>query len=238
MLGTFHFAGSRDLLSLKVDDLTSEKRQKEIQELVDALKAFKPTKVLIEYPFGRTRIDSVYQTYRNGKHTLSINEIQQVGFRLANQLGHEHIYPADHRQDLPFNELMAFLQSTNQMEGFNALIQEMQKTVMLPLQEYYNNHNLKSFFVYMNSDESDAMNRAAYLQHFNKYNSDESDIGTRITSIWWERNFRIMSNIDRITEPGDRLLVIFGQGHTSLLKPFYQDRTDVEYVDVLEFLRE
>ena len=46
-----------------------------------------------------------------------------------------------------------------------------------------------------------------------------------------------MHNIDSITESGDRILVLFGQGHTSILKGFYENRSDVKYIDIFEYLR-
>ncbi|MEM6699155.1 MAG: hypothetical protein AAF599_12205, partial [Bacteroidota bacterium] len=77
-LGTFHFAGSNDVLSLKIDDLTTDKRQGEIKDLVNALAAYEPTKIILEYPYGDLELDSLYQSYLNGKHTLTINERQQL----------------------------------------------------------------------------------------------------------------------------------------------------------------
>ncbi len=237
LLGTFHFAGSSDLMSLKAEDLQTPRRAAEIEELVQALQAFKPTKILLEAPKGDTRLDSLYQAYLSDEYSLGINEREQIGFRLAKKMEHVEVFAVDHYVDLPFGELMSFLQSSGQMEHFQSLLGKMQEEVMAPQQEFYEEHDLRSFFAYMNSKEFDALNRNSYLQHISKYVSNENDIGIRVVSTWWDRNFRIMSNIDAVTEPGDRLLVLFGQGHTSLLKNFYRDRTDVEYVEISRFLR-
>lgn len=236
-LGTFHFAGTSDILSLKVNDLQTDKRQKEMQELVEAIAKYRPTKVLLEDEYGSTKLDSLYQLYLNGKHELSINERQQVGFRLAKQSGNAHVYPVDHMTDLPFGELMEFLQNTGQMESFNSLVANYQKNVMDPQQKLYAQLDLTSFFAQANSDQEDALNRGAYLEFLSKYVSKDNDIGVRLTTKWWERNFYIMSNIDKVIEPGDRILVFFGGGHTALLKQFYKDRNDVEYVDIIEYLK-
>jgi len=237
LLGTFHFAGSNDLLSMKIEDLATEKRQKEIQELVDKIKKFNPTKVILEYEFGKTRLDSLYQLYRKGEHTLTINERQQIGFRLAKQLGHEHIYVADHIADLPFGELMQLIEATGQMDDFNGVIGNIQQNVMVPQKTFYDTHNLSEFFVMMNADVYDKDNRGSYFQYLMKYDTKDNNVGVRIATAWWGRNFQIMSNIDRIIEPGDRAFVLFGQGHTSILKPFYQDRTDVQYVEIEDYLK-
>ncbi|NAS14424.1 DUF5694 domain-containing protein [Poritiphilus flavus] len=238
LLGTFHFAGSSDLIALDVKDLKTDKRQGEIQDLVTALAKFKPTKIILEYPYQKNRLDSLYQEYREGEHQLSINERQQLGFRLAKELGHNHIYPADHHLDLPFDELMAFLEENERMNEFQAMMEYMKSEVMVSMQNAYDSASLKEFFVWLNSDRSDKMNKNLYMERINKMGAENNYIGSDVVSKWWERNFKIMRNIDEIMEPNDRVLVLFGQGHTSLLKDFYRDRDDVIYTDILDYLKD
>lgn len=232
LLGTFHFAGSSDAMSLKIDDLTSTKRQNEIEDLVDALTEYKPTKVILEYPYGTTGLDSIYQLYLNDSHNLTINERQQIGFRLAAKMKHQHVYAADHHLDLPFDTLINFLQEKKQMNLFENMMSDMKTQVMDVWQEAYKNMTIKEFFAYMNSDKYDAMNRNVYLEYVNKMGADNNYLGSEVVAKWWERNFKIMYNIDAITETGDRVLVFFGQGHTSILKDFYKNRADVNYTDI------
>lgn len=236
LLGTFHFAGSSDAMSLKIDDLTSTKRQKEIEELVQALAEYKPTKVILEYPFGNTGLDSLYQLYLKGSHTLTINERQQIGFRLAEKMGHKHIYVADYHLDLPFDTLIDFLQKKEQMDLFENMMSDMKIQVMDVWQKAYNNMSIKEFFVFMNSDKYDALNRNVYLEYINKMGTDSNYLGSDVVTKWWERNFKIMSNIDSFTKPGDRVLVFLGQGHTSILKDFYKTRNDVNYININEVI--
>ena len=42
ILGMFHLGNTNDMASVKLDDLSSEKRQNEIEELVNNLKEYKP----------------------------------------------------------------------------------------------------------------------------------------------------------------------------------------------------
>jgi hypothetical protein len=46
-----------------------------------------------------------------------------------------------------------------------------------------------------------------------------------------------MRNIDAIAEPNDRILVIFGQGHTSIFKDFYKTRDDYVFEDIINYLK-
>ncbi|GAA4806710.1 DUF5694 domain-containing protein [Litoribaculum gwangyangense] len=237
ILGSFHFAGSSDLIALKVDDLKSEKRQKEILDLVEALAKFKPTKVILEYPYGNNKLDSLYQQYIKAEHDLSINERQQIGFRLAHKMNHINIYYADHQMNLPFNELMTFLQENGRMQEFQKLLDFMKTEVLSSMQNTYDNSTLKEYFIWLNSDKQDKMNKNLYLKNVNIMGSANNYIGTDVVTKWWERNFRIMRNIDEIAEPNDRILILFGQGHTALLKDFYKDRDDIVFVDILNYLK-
>lgn len=46
-----------------------------------------------------------------------------------------------------------------------------------------------------------------------------------------------MRNIDEIAQPGDRILVIFGQWHTSIFKDFYKNPSDYNYEDILKYFK-
>ncbi len=38
-----------------------------------------------------------------------------------------------------------------------------------------------------------------------------------MTGNWYHRNVRIFANVLRVTEPGDRLLMLYGAGHVPIL---------------------
>ncbi len=238
ILGTFHFAGSSDLVAMNVSDLKSDKRQGEILDLVNALSEFQPTKIILEYPYKRDELDSVFQIYNGGEHTLSINERQQIGFRLAKELGHKKIYTADHPMELPFDELMNYLNENGRMNEFQSIVDYLQKEVLTSMQNSYDNSSLKEYFLWLNDEKMDHMNKNLYLEDINRFGADDNYIGSDVVAKWWQRNFRIMRNIDEITEPNDRVLILFGQGHTAMLKDFYKGRNDVIYEDILKYLED
>ena len=236
LLGTFHFAGSRDMVSMKIEGLDTPLRQKEIVTLCENLVAIKPDKVILEYPYGESKLDSIYQAYRNGNHNLNINERQQLGFRIAHMLGHEHIYVADHPMDIGFQPLMKYLEENGETYKIDTLVANA-KTYLKSFEDVYKNGSVQDLLSAMNTPAADNENKNIYLEVFNTMGGPENHVGVTVVSKWWERNFIIMKNIDMIMEPEDRALVIFGQGHTSILKDFYRSRTDVELLDIQEYLR-
>jgi hypothetical protein len=53
---------------------------------------------------------------------------------------------------------------------------------------------------------------------------------------WYERNLRIWGKIMQIAKPGDRILVIYGQGHAFWLQTFAQQMPGYTMVDALPYL--
>jgi hypothetical protein len=103
ILGTYHMASpGRDVHNMEVDDVLAAARQQEMAELIDVLKGFRPTKIAIEAQVGSRRVAERYTEYLRGEYTLSRNETDQIGFRLARELGHQVIYPVDEDGEFPF----------------------------------------------------------------------------------------------------------------------------------------
>src|SRR5919108_2938915 len=108
LLGTFHFHdpgldAHRPKFTL---DVFSERRQREIADVVERLAAFAPTKVAVE-PWREYQedIDGYYQAYLRGEFEqvpdrwlTPANEIFQLGFRLAQRLGHAKVYCVGERE--------------------------------------------------------------------------------------------------------------------------------------------
>src|SRR5229473_4439431 len=84
VLGTYHMANpGHDIHNMQADDALSPKRQQEIAQLIEVLKRFHPTKIAIEADVRRNRVEQDDSDYRAGKYTLSRNETNQIGYRLA-----------------------------------------------------------------------------------------------------------------------------------------------------------
>ncbi|WP_438425666.1 DUF5694 domain-containing protein [Aquimarina macrocephali] len=236
LLGTFHFATTSDYSSMDLDDFRSDKRQKEIRLLIEALKAYKPTKIMVEYPYRKEdKLNDDYKEYLKDIYTLTINEIDQLGFRLAKELGHQKLYCIDQKMSLPFGPLSKYAEKyeKQKFQAFLSSIKENDKQDSKRLKTA----TLLEYFAYKNSNKEDLKNKNQYLKGTAQFVSDSTYIGVKFVSKWWERNFHIMANIDMQTQKDDRLLVIVGGAHRAVLKDFYEDRKDVEYVEISDYLK-
>src|SRR5215510_11390395 len=122
VLGTYHMANpGRDIVNLKVDDVLAPKRQAEIAQLVEVLKKFNPTKIAVEAELGSDRIPRRYSDYVAGKYDLTANEVEQIGFRLAKQLGHKTVFPVDVDVDFPYQRVVNYAKSSGRSKGLDAI---------------------------------------------------------------------------------------------------------------------
>src|SRR5687767_2400671 len=68
ILGMYHMSNpGLDAVNLDADDVLQPKRQREIQELVDRLAKFRPTKIAVEAPYRSTTVPDRSEERRVGK---------------------------------------------------------------------------------------------------------------------------------------------------------------------------
>lgn len=217
VLGTYHMANpGRDIFNMQADDVLSPKRQQELAQLLDVLRKFRPTKIAIESdPWGKR--PQQYSDYLAGKYELTRNEIDQLGFRLAKELGHKTIYPVDVDGDFPMPRVTNYAKatgSTQKLEALNASVGEMVKEQG----EFLRTHTVLETLEYMNSDAKATKDMAGYFALV-PFGEPGDYAGPDLLSSWYQRNIRIYNNIVRLVEsPNDRILVIYGAGHLGWLR--------------------
>jgi hypothetical protein len=64
----------------------------------------------------------------------------------------------------------------------------------------------------------------------------ENYIGIEPVASIYKRNMRIFANLIDIAEPGDRILVVYGAGHTYFFHRFIEQHADMKLVDVQNYL--
>ena len=236
ILGTFHFGPTSDLASIKFDDIETDKRQTEILEVVDRLTEYRPDKVLLEYTYGnRADLQDDYENYLEGNYKLRINERDLIGFRLAERLGHDSIYAIDHKLDLPFDSIVLYCQETGRMDEFNAFVKAIQDFTNEETEQLAS-MSLSSFLANMNTEEFDQLANDLYLNGTFSFGEIGREVGIDAANAWYKRNMYILKNIDRVTNPGEKALIIIGQAHRAVLRDFVEDRQDMSFYEVNQLL--
>jgi hypothetical protein len=242
ILGTYHMGTpGNNVVNPKVADITTPERQKQIVELVQKLKKFKPTKIVLEcdHPEADAKIQELYNKYLSGNYQLSKNETNQIGFRLAKELSHKKVYCVDWSDfwDDPAINYMKYAAQDAELDGFlKGVNQKFKQEIdaeyekLLPLSI---------------TDQLISVNQPAQIEKSQKIYFDllrigrgKEYIGANYVSWWYRRNMTILTNIIRLTDsPNDRVLVVYGVGHAKLLNQFAKESGFYTVESPLKYLK-
>ena len=237
VLGVYHMANpGHDIFNMQADDVLVAKRQAEIAQAIAALKKFHPTKIAMEADVFGDRIPKRYADYLAGKYELSRNEIDQIGLRLAKELGHKTVYPVDVDGEFPFQRIVNYAKASGRSKELDAMMDEIGGMVKAQ-NAYLASHTVLETLLYMNSDDKVAEDVGFYYRqaHF----GEPGDwAGADLVSDWFRRNMRIYSNVVWLADsPNDSLLVIFGAGHLGWLQHDFASDPNVRLRKLAEFAR-
>ena len=200
-------------------------RQAELADLANALATWKPTHIAVEWRHrDQSDLDKRYADYRAGRYILGRSEIDQIGFRLAKQLGLPRVDAVDNKDDPPGPQsdfdLAAGAKSAHEEARLAAITDP---AYARRIETITRNHNVAGFLRVLNKPDSLAdLNRLYY--DIAMLGPAESNVGANWVGGWHGRNFKIFANLVRLNaRPDDRILVIFGMGHMHLLSEFAAD---------------
>jgi len=105
------------------------------------------------------------------------------------------------------------------------------------LQRKIKEESVLSVVRYLNSPEYALGDNAFYVRMLQpELGSDDLYGGANALTNWAKRNLRILSNLYRVAEPGDRLLLLIGSGHLTPLNQWAQGAQDLALMNTLAYL--
>lgn len=239
ILGVAHFVSKHDVHNSTLSDILGPEHQKQIQAVLDSLAKFKPTKVMIEKPYGDAQYLDQYHQYLKGSYTLGANEIYQLGFRLAAMSQDPDIYPIDTPDDdsFPFDYPGMVDSAKHYKQGYLDAAEAHWKPYLAREDELEEHGSILDLLRYLNTPEAIEYN-ASWYAYADRIGADKDYKGADVVSNWYARNLHMFANIMRgIDSPDDRVVVIVGQGHAYLLKECVRLSPDLELVDPGSYLR-
>ena len=229
LLGTWHFSyPNQDSYKTAKDDqvnFASEKRQKEILEVVKHLEHFKPTIICVETTNQR-RIDSLYTLYLNDNYELKLGEDEQLGFRLGKKLGLNKLHAVDTDSWL-WDKIKELPELGNLWDDEYYLDTSKVNLWYKKFDEYFihedkirKEETLNDALFYMNHPDNLKANLYPYMVDMKTINDNGPDA---FSLKWYDRNVRIYNNILK-TNPRDedRILVIYGASHITILEQLFE----------------
>lgn len=235
VLGTYHMTNpGSDIFNTQADDVLAPKRQAEIAEVMLVLKKFHPTKIAIESAGDRRPKE--YADYQAGRHELSRNEIEQIGFRLARELGHKTIYAVDADGEFPYPRLVKYAKATGRSKEFDALNSEIGEMVKKS-NAYLASHTVLETLLYLNSDQKVAEDVGYYFRQA-EFGEPWDWAGADLVADWFRRNMRICTNVMQLIDsPSERVLVVYGSGHLGWLQHGFGSNPNLRLRKLAEFAK-
>ena len=240
-----------NVFNTKMDDVLAPKRQREMEQLMQQLKAFSPTKIAV-YVDARDEeeINASYQGYVEGTYELTRSLHDQIGFRLAKQMGHPKLYgvadwpehrPIYHEIDDSLLDYATFAETHNQEHLLWSISSsgvkvraDVDGTVWVEREGY---EPLIDMYIRINEPEKLRADHQSYLRTARIGLKDQYPGANWVAHWWYAHNLKNFVNLTRITEStDDRILLIVGAGHVYLIQQFLEDSGDYIVESPLQYL--
>lgn len=212
LVGTFHFEQHAEQLKHK---------ESEIEELVSYLFDFSPTKIALEWDGSQDK--TLNEEYYNSESSYQIDEVQQLGFRLAKKMQHNRVYGVNWDGHL----------TKEDMANFNHVVQSSYPEI------YKNITSLTENTPVITSELSlissyEKLNESEYIRNLEKMylsfvevQSDQGEmVGFNILNKWFERELMIFKNLVNITseDTNERIVLVIGSDHLWMLRKLFEGK--------------
>ena len=227
VLTTYHFANpGLDLGNVVADDVLAPHRQREVIAIARALATFRPTAVATERRDRPPYDDRGWPVFTDSVYTFAPDEAIQIGFRVAQLAGADRVYAIDEQTGdgdpgyFPFGavdslaarlgrsqELASITSDPAEIEAF-ALAQD---TLTLP-----------ELLLPEQADDDQ------FYWDVLTFGDGEDQPGPELAAYWFMRNAKIFNKLVQVTQPGDRVLLVFGSGHGAWLREMIRQTSGFE----------
>lgn len=245
--GTFHFGNTTDAHKTEFDE-ENEERQKEVREISKMIADFQPTIIAVEYlPKNNDKLNESYENFlkKPSKLDTKNGEISMIAFDVARLSNTDTIYGIDNHMGYNYS-VGDFIERSPDLENSidpRTYLQIKNNPFkdypdMAKRQENYGNLSLLEKLKFLNNP--------IYLDYSINTNADkllyvgvdDGFEGANNAAIFYHRNMKIYSNLNRIKmDKDDRVFILMGAAHTAFLREFIERSPKFEMVNTLKYLK-
>ncbi len=260
LLGTFHFNQSLEPKDKLHSDLFSEKRQKEVADLVNKLAIQKPDKIFLEFTAkNQAFYDSVYNDYLNGKEPQRVrtkaNEIFQLGMKTAKILGHKKVYGINYQPEeladstyIPKNavdkamkDLYSAIGTFEDTTRSNTGFYDLPMPYRLPKQDsLLQKSTLSEFLLYTSNPKKQVQEEYSNWNWFYSIGTGmDMSVTDYVGTFWYGANVRNYNNVLRNIDykKDNCYLLIYGSSHIPFLKFLFSMNPYFEVIELDKVLK-
>lgn len=257
VLGTYHMDNpGLDEANVHADDVLSSRRQTELQALCEHLERWEPERIAVERPHDRSdELNNRYREYQKGERAYSHeerfpsphqwrndpatecrSEVVQIGFRLADSLGHSFVAAIDEHPDGDRYDDDPFTNRGTDSERKTTRRPRNLTRVKEQRDERLASSSMLEFHRWLNSESE------LYANHEGMFDRAIRATGEQFGSpldlaYWYDRNVRMVHHLWQTMETDDeRILLVVGSGHVRALRhllteaPMFCPVSPIEYL--------
>jgi Family of unknown function (DUF5694) len=242
VLGTYHFGNpGLDQHNLRVDSVLTPEKQTELADVAMRLAKFKPTKIAVEAlpdrsDFSLTKFDE----FSPDKLNTTPDERVQIGYRLGRLVGHRAVYGIDEQSDtidyFPYDKVDALAKANGQADQLARVHEVIDKKIQA-MEEAQKVNPVRVMLADLNEPAAVHADHTDFYYPLLLVGNQKEQAGADLNAPWYQRNAKIFTKLTRIAKPGDRIVVLFGSGHSFWLRHFVQNTPGFDLVEPNPFLR-
>lgn len=243
VLGTYHMGNpGQDLHNARIDPVTTPAKQAEIEAVAEALARFRPTAIAIER-VARNQSDMLdhrYPEFTPADLLTSPDERVQVGYRLAHRLGLERVYAIDEQDRdgqpsyFPFEDVQSWAEAHGRSDALGAM-HAWVGAMVADMETRQRTDTVGGLLRWMNTPERTASDQTFYTGLL-AFGAGDAQPGAVLNGRWYTRNALIFARLMQAAKPGDRIVIIYGAGHSYWLRQFVLTTPGFRQVEPNDYL--
>ena len=243
VLGTYHFDNpGQDLHNARIDPVTTPQKQAELEAVAEALARFQPTAVAVERVAQdqSNMLDHRYPAFTSADLTTDADERVQVGYRLAHRLGLERVYAIDEQDRegepsyFPFEDVQTWAQANGKDEALG-LMHAQVGAMIADMEARQRTDTVGHMLRWLNAPERVASDHGFYTAML-AFGAGDAQPGAVLNGRWYTRNALIFARLMQAARPGDRIVVVYGSGHSYWLRQLVQTTPGFRLVEANDYL--
>ncbi|MFT3726095.1 MAG: DUF5694 domain-containing protein [Hyphomonadaceae bacterium] len=245
ILGTYHMGNpGADLTNAQIDPVTTPEKQAELEAVATALAKFHPTAIAVERIAAdpATMLDQKYPDFKPADLAANPDERVQIGYRLAARTGLSRVYAIDEQDRpgepsyFPFEAVAAWAERNGRAGELGAVMGSIQGE-MTKLEAAQKTRSVGQLLADINAADSPIGEggHAIYLKMLS-FGSGTDQPGAVLNGRWYTRNAMIFAKLRQVAKPGDRILVIYGAGHSYWLRELVRTTPGYRLIDPRNYL--
>jgi len=242
IVGAYHMGNpGLDVNNAKVDSVLTPEKQRQISDAVNRLAKFKPNKIAVEMVADQADMTtSNFAKFSEESLKKDANEITQIAFRMASQLGHKVVYAIDEKSEtidyFPYNKVVEFAKANNQQ----AILETGDAYGKRWTSEFEREQKIKTvsqLLANINKPSYGQTEMAQFYYPLLAIGDSKTQNGAELNAAWYQRNAKIIAKLHQTAKPGDKIMVLFGAGHNYWLRHFIKEMPGYQLVEAYNYLK-